>query len=245
MKQYEAVILAIEKLSGIGTLGQLYEEVFKFSDCKWGTKTPFATIRRIVQKRPEIFKIKPGLYGLTSKRSELEAKGLTAQNEKNQDSDEIKRSDHSYYQGLLLILGKLKGFDSWSPNQDKKQYFLNTQLITLRTLQAIPNFSYPHFIRRSQTIDVIWFNQRQMPSRCFEVEHSTDIQNSLLKYNDLQDFNTRMFIVSSSKRKIEFENKIHYSSFQDIAKRVAFLSFDWLVKEYEHTVEASRQETTL
>lgn len=245
MKQHEAVILAIEKLGGVATLGQLYKEVFKFSDCEWGTKTPFASIRRIVQKRPEIFKIKPGLYGLTSKRSELEAKGLIAETEKNKDSEEIKKSDHTYYQGLLLLLGKMKGFECWSPNQDKKKQFLSTPLESLRTLQAMPGFSYPHFIKRSETIDVIWFNQRQMPSRFFEIEHSTDIQNSLLKYNDLQDFNTRMFIVSSSKRKKEFENKIHYSSFQDIAERVDFLSFDWLVKEYEHTVEAGQQETIL
>ena len=92
---------------------------------------------------------------------------------------------------------------------------------------------------------MIWFNQRQMPSRFFEIEHSTDIQNSLLKYNDLQDFHTRMFIVASSKRKREFEHKIHYSSFQDIAERVDFLTFDWLVKEYEHMVESLQQETAL
>jgi hypothetical protein len=54
-----------------------------------------------------------------------------------------------------------------------------------------------------------------------------------------------MFIVSSSRRKKEFEGKIHYSSFQDISSRVRFLTFEWLVKEYEHKVEASLQETTL
>jgi len=245
MKQHEAVILTLEKLGGLATLGQLYTEVFKITDCEWGTKTPFATIRRIVQKRPEIFKIKPGLYGLTSKRSELESKGLTAENKKNQDSEEIQKSDHSYYQGLLLILGKMKGFGCWSPNQDKKKQFLNTPLESLRTLQIMPSFSYLKFVKRSETIDVIWLNQREMPSRFFEIEHSTDIQNSLLKFNDLQDFNTRMFIVSSGKRRKEFESKIHYSSFRDIANRVSFLGFDWLVKEYEHMVEASQQETIL
>jgi hypothetical protein len=245
MKQHEAVILTMEQLGGVATLGLLYKKVFKISNCEWGTKTPFASIRRIVQKRPEIFKIKPGLYGLTSKRAELESKGLIAQNEKNKDSDEIKKSDHTYYQGLLLLLGKMKGFNCWSPNQDRNKLFLDTPLESLRTLQTMPDFSYPRFVKRSETIDAIWFNQREMPSRFFEVEHSTDIQNSLLKFNDLQDFNTRMFIVSSGERKEEFKKKIHYSSFQDIAKRVDFLSFDWLVKEYEHDVEASHQETTL
>jgi len=245
MKQHEAVILAIEKLGGVATLGQLYKEAFKFPDCEWGTKTPFASIRRIVQKRPEIFKIKPGLYGLTNKQSELEAKGLIAETEKNKDSEEIKKSDHTYYQGLLLLLGKMKGFGCWSPNQDKKKQFLNSPLESLRTLQTMPSFSYPKFVKRSETIDVIWFNKNVMPSRLFEIEHSTDFQNSLIKFNDLQDFRTKMFIVASSKKKKEFESKIHYSSFHDISEDVEFLSFDWLVKEYEHAVEANQQEMTL
>src|SRR5581483_7769758 len=119
MKQHEAVIKALEQLGGIATLVQLNHEVFKIKDCTWGTKTPFASIRRIVQLRPEIYKLKPGLYGLTSRKGELETKGYIAQNEKNQDSLEVTKSDHTYYQGLLLTLGKMKGFAAWSPNQDK------------------------------------------------------------------------------------------------------------------------------
>ena len=49
MKQYEAVIETIERLGGVATLGELNREVFKIKDCKWNTKTPFASIRRIVQ----------------------------------------------------------------------------------------------------------------------------------------------------------------------------------------------------
>ena len=50
MKQYEAVIQTLERLGGIATLGQLNQEVFKIKDCEWKTKTPFASIRRIVQE---------------------------------------------------------------------------------------------------------------------------------------------------------------------------------------------------
>ena len=61
MKQHEAVIQTLERLGGKATLAQLYREVMKIDDCKWGTKTPFASIRRIVQTRSEIFKVRPGL----------------------------------------------------------------------------------------------------------------------------------------------------------------------------------------
>ena len=76
MKQHEAVILTIEKLGGVATLGQLYREVFNVPGCEWKTKTPYASIRRIVQLRKEIYKIKPGLYGLASLRPGIEARGI-------------------------------------------------------------------------------------------------------------------------------------------------------------------------
>ena len=62
MKQYEAVIETLEMLGGVATLGELNKEVFKIKDCEWRTKTPFASIRRIVQQTKGIYKIKPGLY---------------------------------------------------------------------------------------------------------------------------------------------------------------------------------------
>ena len=49
MKQHEAVIIALEKLGGTALLGDLNLETMKIKDCEWKTKTPFASIRRIVQ----------------------------------------------------------------------------------------------------------------------------------------------------------------------------------------------------
>ena len=240
MNQQEAVIQTVEKLGGLATLGQLYAEVFKIKDCAWKTKTPLASIRRIVQLHKSLYKIKPGLYGLVSKRNEHEARGIVAETEHNKDSIEVKSFGHSYYQGLLLAIGKLKKFDCWSPQQDKSKTVLNSTLGELRTLQELPAFSYEHLVRRSATVDVIWFNERKMPDSFFEVEHSTDMQNSLIKLIDLQDFHARMVIVSEPKRRGELDSKLRLGAFQDIAKRTNFLPYDWLVKEYEHTIEASQ-----
>ena len=66
MKQHEAVIIALERLGGQATLANLYSETMKVENCTWTTKTPFANIRRIVQERPEIFKVRPGLWALKS-----------------------------------------------------------------------------------------------------------------------------------------------------------------------------------
>jgi len=72
MKQNEAVIITLEKLGGIATLGQLYQETMKIKDCVWKTKTPFASIRRIVQLDKNIYRIKPGLYGLMKYKTQNE-----------------------------------------------------------------------------------------------------------------------------------------------------------------------------
>ena len=247
MKQYEAVLLTLEKLGGIATLGQLNQEVFKITDCEWKTKTPYASIRRIVQQTEGIYKIKPGLWALESHRKELESKGILVETEKNKDSEEIKNFNHYYYQGLLLTVGNLRGKKTFVPNQDKNRYFANETLGELRSLQELPNYSYDNLVQRSSTIDVIWFNERNMPDSFFEVEHSTDIYNSLLKFNYLIDFSARMFIVASSLRKREYQTKIENSAFNDLVqnKRVKFLSYDELEKYYSLEIEKQKFETVL
>jgi hypothetical protein len=247
MKQYEAVINAIEQLGGIATLGQINQEAMKFKDCKWNTKTPFASIRRVVQLDENIYKIKPGLYGLIKFKKTNEAKGIFIENEKNKNSNEMINFNHSYYQGLLLTVGNLKNLKTFVPNQDKNKVFIEKKLGEIRTLETIPNFSYPNFMQRSSTIDVIWFNDRNMPHSFFEVEHSTDIQNSLLKFNDLRDFHSRMVIVADLCREKEYMDKIHYSSFNNLVKdkRVSFLSYESLNKQYESEIQKQNFEFIL
>ena len=58
MKQHEAVIQVMKENGGFATLGYLYQNVLKIKDCIWETKTPFATIRRIVQDDRFFFKNK-------------------------------------------------------------------------------------------------------------------------------------------------------------------------------------------
>ena len=247
MNQNEAVILTLEKLGGVATLGQLNQEVFKITECEWKTNTPFASIRRIVQLNKKIYRIKPGLYGLIEFRKTLEDKGIIVETDKNKDSKEVIDFNHSYFQGLLLTIGNLKGMKTFVPNQDKNRFLLNTKLADIRTLNDLPAYSYPHLVQRSSTIDVIWFNDREMPHSFFEVEHSTDIQNSLLKFNDLQDLYARMVIVADSKRKIEYTNKVKYSSFKDLANnnRVTFLDYEALNKQYEYLIEQQKFEFIL
>ena len=247
MTQAKAVIETIEKLGGIATLNQINQHIFEIEDCVWKTKTPFASVRRIVQQTNGIYKIKPGLYALETHRKQLEQDGITVQTEKNKNCEEVKSFNHSYYQGLLLEIGRMRKLDTFVPNQDKHKKFLTTPLGEIRTLQSIPQYSYSKLVERSATIDVIWFNCNHMPHSFYEVEHTTDIQNSLLKFNDLQDFYARMVIVADEKRFSEFACKLEYAAFNTLRtnKRVAFLSYESLDKQYEQELQKQQMDFLL
>ena len=246
MKQYEVVIEAIETLGGIATLGQIYHEVLKNPEFKYKGKTPTRNVNRIVQTQTkDIYKIKPGLYSLVKYRKKNESEGIIVETEKNANSEEIIVFNHSYYQGILLEIGNLRKFHTFSPDQDKNKKFLSKSMGEIRTLEKIPIFSYEYFINRCKTVDVIWFNERKMPSNFFEVEHTSQFVNSLVKFNDLQDFSARMIIVSDKTRKSEFEKNRGYDSFKNISKRVEFLNYEQLIKQYESLSEKLTFETII
>ena len=237
MNQQEAVIQTLERLGGLATLGQLYQNVFSIKECEWKTRTPFASVRRIVQLHKSIVKIKPGLYALRDSLPILTRQGILPNQYLSHQESVDDFFNHSYYQGILLTMGNIKGFGTFSPNQDKNKFFLTKRLGEVRSLGNLPKFTYDNLLSRGATLDAIWFNERQMPHSMFEVEHSTDIQNSLLKFFDLQDFASRMVIVADEQRKREFDKKISLSAFKEISKRILFVSYDNLTKQYEHLVE--------
>lgn len=246
IQQHIAVIQALQRLGGIATLAQLCPEALKVEGCQWGTKTPYASIRRIVQLRPEIYKIKPGLYGLVEYRSRHQADGYVPEERASGKGAKSVAMDHAYYQGLLLSFGKMRGFDTYAPDQDKNRVWLNRTLGQIRTLTEIPQFSHPELVRRSSTIDVSWFNkQNRMPHSFYEIEMTTDIQRSLLKFLDLIDFNAAMLIVADRHRRQEFDSKLRYQAFQAIRPRVRFLDCDSLVKQYEHAAEIAKMDVVL
>jgi len=200
MKQHEAVIKIMEESGGFATLGFLNQNVLKIKDCDWNTKTPFASIRRIVQDDRFFFKIKPGLWALKSYKNKLPLEIFPTNIISKNEQEEF---NHSYYQGLLVEIGKLKKYEAFVPSQDKNKKFLGKTLGEISSQENYYQFGYDYIVRKAKTIDVCWFNVRKMPSVLFEVEHSTDIQNSLLKFIELQDFNTNFFIVADKVRKDE------------------------------------------
>ena len=248
MTQAQAVIEAIRQLGGIAPLANIYNVALSIPDCEWNTKTPFASIRRIVRHTQGIYVVRKGLYALESHRRQLEGNGIVELTQANETSESVRQFTHSYFQGLLLQVGNLRQLGTFAPQQDKNKSFLPGQTIgELRSLNEIPQFTYNNLVKRASAIDVIWFNQRRLPHSFFEVEHSTDIQNSLLKFCDLQDFHSRMVIVADKRRESEFELKYRSTAFEELyrERRVAFLSYDDLDKQYEYCVANAERHFVL
>ncbi|MDD5525369.1 MAG: hypothetical protein PHV90_09035, partial [Smithella sp.] len=151
MKQHEAVIRAMEDNGGYATLALLNQNVLRVEDCKWKTKTPFASIRRIVQDERFFFRIRPGLWALKTYKDKLPPEILPR---KGEPKEKIEEYSHAYYQGLLVELGNFKKFKTFVPSQDKNRIYLGKKLSEIATISEIFKFSYDRILRKAKTIDV-------------------------------------------------------------------------------------------
>ena len=233
MKQHEAVIEAMKQNGGYATLGQLYQSAPKIPGCEWGTKTPFASIRRIVQTHAEFFKIRAGLWALSSEKTRvMKIFSETTPSEKS------KEYSHYFFQGLVVEIGNFKGLETFIPAQDKNKPFSQQKLGEVATVSKLYEFTYPHILQKALTIDVTWFNSRKYPHSFFEIEHSTDIYNSLLKFVEFQDFKVNCYIVADTRRRAEFETKLAITAFTPIKPFVKFWDYD-AVSELHTKISAS------
>lgn len=225
-KQWEQVYDAMESNGGFATLNQLYDLIdFK----SWGTKTPHATVRQIVQLHKEFFRIKPGLWGLTLKEKDIrKTLGINKDN-----TFKNKETRHSYYQGAIATIGNMRKIETYIPNQDKNKMYLNKPLKEISSMDYIYNFTYKEILDKAKTVDVIWFNIRKMPMAFYEIENTTDITHSLNKFYELQDFNSKFVIVAPKERKREYIKGITNSIYSEIKNRIYFKSYDEIDKQLE------------
>ena len=151
--QEAQVIEVMRKEGGFATFKRL-NELLDFS--KWETKTPEASVRRIVQNSKSIFKIQPGLWALEEMRAEvLDKFNLEMGNKKSEE-----QFSHGYYQGLLIEIGKYEHMKTYVPAQDKKRLFLGKSLEEISDTMVLPQFTHSNILRKAKTVDVIWFNER-------------------------------------------------------------------------------------
>ena len=232
MTQCEQVVEALAQCGGYATFSELNQNV---DTSTWQTLTPAATIRRIVQTHPKLFyRIVPGQWGLVSMKRRIEDAGADCRNQEY---------THGYYQGLLVDIGNAEAYKTFVPAQDRNREYQHGKLGDFTTLPKIYEFANSRLMRKAKTVDTIWFNAREMPHSFFEVEHSTDIQNSLDKFFELQDFNSKFFIVATQAKIRRFEDLLGWSRYAEIRKRVKFYDYEKLVKL--HAVKLAERECAM
>lgn len=111
--------------------------------------------------------------------------------------------------------------------------FWKKKLCDVVSVHNIFEFTYPEILKHARTVDVIWFNERKLPNAFYEVEHTTDIKNSLNKFYELQDYRSKFYIVAPKERERQFKDIISSTIYRKIKDIVSFVNYDTLIKQYE------------
>jgi len=225
---------AIEKVllanNYVAPLRKIYREIVKYRSLTG--QTPFNTIQERVQRDPRFTRIGLGMYALTDYLDKLP----TSPEPKTKEQE--KEQTHYSIQGMLLEIGNMEGFDTYSPN--KNAIFDNKPLQQIMTLPEFPNFTYPNIVQSARFIDVLWFNEQGFPKFTFEVEITPQFRNSLLKFSELSDFYTTFYVIAKVENEDKYHREIAKSVFGGIKGRCLFKTCDQVRDMYLRSIEKQR-----
>ena len=110
-------------------------------------------------------------------------------------------SFHNVIQGRLINIGNIRGYKTYSP--DKSKTFNKKRLDEISTLKSCPELQFSEY-STLRNIDVIWFrevNNGYYPVYAFEVELTTGVWSGFGRLASLQEYNTRLYIVTNDEKK--------------------------------------------
>ena len=239
----DLILEVIENHNGVATLKELYTEVHKsvvHSKAKNLQHNIRAYLRRL-KKKESIKQVGISTYAL----QKLKIKNNTYENILNQtiDTSEFlsipKNKVHGYIEGMLIEIGNLKGFDTYTP--DKNIIFNGKSLLELSTHKKIPVFTYSDKLKKIEKIDVIWF-QDGFPIKTFDVEHSTDFTQALVRSYQLEHFKTECFMIADKRKEKIFQDRIQMKPFNKIKKNIKFLEKIHVFLDYQKIVNYSQSK---
>lgn len=200
----------------------IYKEFEKYR--QFSGLTPLKTIQERVQRDKRFTRIGLGVYALTEYLDKLPKIIIP------KTTSEKTNQRHSAVQGMIIEIGNMEGFDTYTP--DKSKMFANKELGNIATMREFPLFTYDKIIQSVKFIDVAWFNERGFPEKIFEVEDSTDFRGSLVKFAELQDFNTTFNLVAPIERKTKYNREVSKTAFVNIIGRCHFVNYSDIEEYY-------------
>ena len=152
-------------------------------------------------------------------------------------------STHDEAEGVLLELGNLLGFETYLSARDRTKPYKNKTLGAIATLQEVPEFTFRSTLEVVREIDVIWFEPDGFPEYCFEVEHTTNVRDGLLRLYQISPLKgVKFFIIAPSENFPKFRVETSRKPFAEIEDRYHFKSYQDLAAFYNEAVKYHEQK---
>lgn len=144
---------------------------------------------------------------------------------------------HAEAEMLLLKIGRMLGYQTFSPNKSNEAY--GEKLQEYISLKELPTrFMGNDITRLVSQIDVLWFKD-EVPKYAFEVEHSTKLITGLQRLCQLRPLSTKLFIIASGKDFYLFEKYINADPYYKYKKDFRFREYKQLENFFKAVSEFS------
>lgn len=144
-------------------------------------------------------------------------------------SDTPAIATHEAAEAVLLKLGNLLGYDTYTPDASKT--FNGEKLSDIATLEELPDFTNPKIMESVQNIDVVWMKD-EWPEFFFEVEHTTGVTSGLLRIYQAEKLPAKFFIVGPQDVLKRYEGEVEKAPFNRIRSKYRFRSYEELLTMY-------------
>ena len=233
MTKVEAIRKLMEDNGGSATWDIIYSNIEKYYPAAKEMKEWQAGIRgvlyREIKNNRNFKKIGFGIFAL----KEYEEEKIKAITEKSP----VRM--HSFIEGICLELGNFEQFDTYTPDPTAA-FKDNILLSNLRTMSALPLFTYQEIVEIVKRIDVLWFNKKgfKFPKRAFEVVDSIGtLGDALNRTYQLVEFDLDFHIIGSKENKEKFKDRITKEPFIRVTSRYKYQSYEEIIDYYNKRLE--------
>jgi hypothetical protein len=226
---------ALNKLGGEGHLEDINRIVKNHPKTRMNP-TWRDTIRRVVRQYAIFEPLPParsGRYRL------IEQPTIAPEPERLRSTEAV---DHGAAQGMLLTLGKLYGYETFAPANDRtSRSFQGKPLSDFSSITDCAEFCGKNSLARVRQIDAIWLtedNEGVYPVYAFEVEHTTGVRSGMDRLVELPErYTVRLFVVApGEEERSRFDGLITLNKFRKFRERMLFRDYTQLDNLYNSAV---------
>jgi hypothetical protein len=202
------------------------------------------TIRRVVRQYAIFEPLPParsGRYRL------VEQPNIAPEPETLRSTDVV---DHGAAQGMLLTLGKLYGYETFAPANDRtSRSFQGKPLSNFSSITDCSEFCGKNSLARVRQIDAIWLsedNDGVYPVYAFEVEHTTGVRSGMDRLVELPErYSVKLFVVApGEEERARFDRLVALNKFRKFRDRLLFRDYSELDTLYNSAVKLDENTTS-